>query len=345
MPKPRRRSDTYDPNARVPLSLRVRPALKAKMEEMVEQTGRSLMVEAEGLIERALEYQEKRGGQRIERLLDLLGSVSRVAFEHEDLWLDDRRNWDAMMHLWSETLDAQAPPSLDRQEQISAARWTVDEFRRETDGSRREHLRQVLLSMSTDGRLPSHVRLECMGAAVMEEPQDEPITVDQVVEAGRGIAAEMIAATTSRRREHLHERLASMAQLAILPAPIRAEFQRALESPVVKLPSAAPPSGPTPDEWRSRPVHLFDAAWRLAGIASGRIKTPDEAMIAQAFAADESLFALAEMPGVAHDATAVLRYRQQIEQQRAPATGPRGEAAPPPRSARRRRAAPAERKV
>jgi len=67
-------------------------------------------------------------------------------------------------------------------------------------------------------------------------------------------------------------------------------------------------------------------------------------MIAQTFSEDEALFVLAEMGDVAHDATAVLHYRQQIEQQRANTPpGPSGDAAPSPRSARRRRAARAAR--
>jgi hypothetical protein len=243
MPKPRRCSDTYDPNARVPLSLRVRPLLKGKMESIVRQTGRSLMVEAEGLLEWAIEYRE-RMGSRTTRLLELLGSVSRVAFEREDLWFGDRQNWDAMMHLWSETLDAQAPPSTSRQEQIAAARWTVDRFRSEKDPRQRAHLQQLLLAMSTDGRLPQHVRLECAGAATMEQPNQPPvsppaITLEQQIEAGRGIAAGLAIGSDPRRRSHLRELLSAMAQLEGLPEDIRGEFRRAAESSVVRLPPAA----------------------------------------------------------------------------------------------------------
>jgi len=55
MPTPRRPAETYDPAARVPLSFRVRPAVKARIVQAAEASGRSLMAEVETLMERAIE--------------------------------------------------------------------------------------------------------------------------------------------------------------------------------------------------------------------------------------------------------------------------------------------------
>jgi hypothetical protein len=328
MPTPRRRAETFDSGDRVPMNFRVRREVRAKVEEIMAITGRSMAAEVEHLVERAIEDQQQRGGPRTAHLASMLTEIAQLLFPNESDWHDDRSNWDTVMRAWSEALDARAPPSLTRQEQIRAVRRVVDAYRdalREaTDRGRLAQLRETLFDLGIDPRLPVHVRTEAMGAAMMELPEQmiepsEPISLEQQIEAGRGLVDELTVTTDRHRREHLRELLHAMTRLEGLPQGIRQEFIDAAESSVVPVPPVSPPAGLLSDETRPRHVHSFDNAWKLARLAAlqGAAQEPDETAIATAFAKDEDAFVIAGMTEVRRDVESVLAYRVWIEEERA----------------------------
>jgi hypothetical protein len=137
MPAHRRPSDSYAPTDRVPMAFRVRPALKARMEEAVAGNGRSLMSEIESRLEWSFDHVERLGGSRFVGLLEGWAQAITAKFGSGDTWLDDpgpggyfavQEAWQAMMTAARPTVTdgpriARPAPDSDRRErEMRAAR-------------------------------------------------------------------------------------------------------------------------------------------------------------------------------------------------------------------------------
>jgi hypothetical protein len=108
MPARRRPSDTYSPTDRVPLSFRVRPALKARMEQAVDETGRTLMTEVESKLEWAYDHVDRLGGERVAMLLEALAQTALANFGAG--WRDDPDRFFEVEQLWKKMLEDARPP-------------------------------------------------------------------------------------------------------------------------------------------------------------------------------------------------------------------------------------------
>jgi hypothetical protein len=91
----------------VPLSFRVRPALKAKMEQAVAVDGRTLMSEIESRIEWSFDHLERLGGERVARLLE--GMAAAAAAKAGVDWMDDPDRFVAVEELWTGMMVAARP--------------------------------------------------------------------------------------------------------------------------------------------------------------------------------------------------------------------------------------------
>jgi hypothetical protein len=155
----------------VPLSFRVRPALKAKMEQAVAEDGRSLMSEIENRIEWSFDHLERLGGERVARLLEGFAQAAVAKFGVG--WIDDPTRFEAVEELWKGMMIAARPvvrnaPRVARPAREAAA----DDIPAEGAGSARhdhELLEQMLQRIDDVARL-----LEEMRAETRAQPQAAP---------------------------------------------------------------------------------------------------------------------------------------------------------------------------
>jgi hypothetical protein len=131
MPAHRRPSDTYDPAARVPVSFRLRPSAKARVEQRVSETGRTLANEFEGLIDWALDHQDRLGGPRAAALLEAMAQAALS--RHGPGWIDDPAAFGQVEKMWQGMLRTARPVTDERQIRellgaIEAAREQIAQF-------------------------------------------------------------------------------------------------------------------------------------------------------------------------------------------------------------------------
>jgi hypothetical protein len=172
VPSPRRPADTYDPAARIPLSLRVRAPIKAAMEKAIEISGRSLMAEAEYRLEWYDEHERRSGGPRTLQLSQILCSISLLLFPDENDWLDNAENYAVVRDAWVEAIDNRAPPEpvppeleITLVEQAEAGRRLIAELATTSNPRRQAHLRSLLWSLAKLAAFDDATRAEFAVAA------------------------------------------------------------------------------------------------------------------------------------------------------------------------------------
>lgn len=361
VPRASRRRKPGVPGQKFSLGLRITGETKQLLEREADATGRTQSEQATHCIYWYFEHVRRFGGPRSFHLFMLLAETAQVLFPNEDDWLNDRASYDQVLRSWTEVLDHRAPPPIDRKEQIASAREVIDEMRAEHDPARREQLRAILLDLSIDPRLPSHIRLEAIGAATLEVPgiagpsaeAESDITLEDKIVSGRRLAAELVATGDPQRQAHLQGLLTSLSRVAEFPDEVREEFRRAvsaaLPEPSVASPAMADaPILPPPPARPTGPTRLFHDAWvvarQLAFNHLGRV--PSDREIAQVLVSDGGLILHAELhlpkAELAFTAEGVLAYRTRLFEH---GLGPPPErtdeapaASPPPRPAKRRRA-------
>ncbi len=175
MPAHRRRSDTYEPHARVPMSFRVRPALKARMEQEIAQTGRSLMREVEHIFEWYFDHQDRMGGPRLMHLLQSLAEAAQETYPDNDAWLDNRQDYSIVLDDWFWLLQNSGP--VDVAAEIEQGRQMIAELPT-LPRHVQWRIRRILAIKAELTRLPPEVRAEFAAAAelpAVERPTDEDV--------------------------------------------------------------------------------------------------------------------------------------------------------------------------
>jgi hypothetical protein len=334
MPTPRRPSTTYAPNARVPMSLRVSPRLKGRIEQAADGSGRSLFGETENRLEQSFAIEDAYGGPRTAAVLRALADEKRAFYGDDDSWLDDREACLAVFARWSDTLDGFVPPSRDPEDimvdvghqllaALPAAEAALAQFIRhqlsqlaEMPGlsNRERDLFSFAAAGRSDNQLSSllsqpdaleAVRQEFAAAAARETaaPAPEPITlVEEKIAAGHRLIAELAGTIDPIRRLHLCSLLDQMSRVAEFPEPIRDEFARAARADLPEAGVSGTPSvsavtlPPRPPRPTGATRFLHDA-WVVARqLAFNCLQhEPDDREIAEALVTDRGLILFAEL--------------------------------------------------
>lgn len=334
MPTPRRPSTTYAPNARVPMSLRVSPRLKGRIEQAADGSGRSLFGETENRLEQSFAIEDAYGGPRTAAVLRALADEKRAFYGDDDSWLDDREACLAVFARWSDTLDGFVPPSRDPEDimvdvghqllaALPAAEGALAQFIRhqlsqlaEMPGlsNRERDLFSFAAADPSDNQLSSllsqpdaleAVRQEFAAAAAARETaatDAEPITLEEKIAAGHRLIAELAGTTDPRRRDHLRELLSAMAQLEGLPDDIRGELARAASADLPEVgvsttPSVGPVTLPPPPPRPTGSTRFFHDAWVVARQLAFNClqREPDDREIAEALVTERGLILFAEL--------------------------------------------------
>lgn len=191
MPAHRRHSASYAVSDRVPMSFRVRPALKAKMEAATALSGRSLMHETESILESHFENQDRMGGARVEHLLKSLAEAAQKQYPGGDGWLDDTEAYAVVADGWYDMIAAGRP--IDITAEIARVHEMLDEF--PTLPRRlKPRFRNILAAKAELTRLPDELRAKIWQA--IEPPPDE---APDEAEVGRTAAVLSISPAEARQ--------------------------------------------------------------------------------------------------------------------------------------------------
>lgn len=92
------------------LSIRTSVDLRSKLQDSLEESGRSLTQEVEMRLEKSFQKDEFVGGERNAAFLNMLGAgIREIELSTGRSWLSDKATWSKVVELGSELLNAREP--------------------------------------------------------------------------------------------------------------------------------------------------------------------------------------------------------------------------------------------